>query len=257
MKKLIVFFIMLVTLFSLSSCVTSNGGKTYVSGDFKYKINSNSGEIMLIGFSDEGKTKETIVLPTMIGKRKVTTIGYLVDFTIDDGNGVWKADFRVSSYNKIYFHSFITKYNINSDYGIYWDADIDNLKVFYGRNFNENNLMLDNDLLISKCYIPMICKENNEDKTLYNYNNANVVYYLNDDTNDTFFADDCDGTKVNVIPPDPYRDGYEFMGWYKEKEGINKFDFDNDIIPNKQYDSNNNYIFKETSIYAKWESSAK
>jgi len=27
MKKLIVFFIMLVTLFSLSSCVTSNGGK--------------------------------------------------------------------------------------------------------------------------------------------------------------------------------------------------------------------------------------
>ena len=83
---------------------------------------------------------------------------------------------------------------------------------------------------------------------------ANVVYYLNDDTEDSYFVDDCDNEKIVNIPTDPVRDGYKFKGWYKEKECINKWDFENDIVPEKQYDENNEYIFIETSLYAKWES---
>ena len=82
---------------------------------------------------------------------------------------------------------------------------------------------------------------------------ANVVYYLNDDIEDSYFVDDCDNEKIVNIPTDPIRDGYKFMGWYKEKECINKWDFENDIVPEKQYDENNEYIFIETSLYAKWE----
>ena len=85
------------------------------------------------------------------------------------------------------------------------------------------------------------------------YKSVNVIYFMNDDTDEAFFVDDCDGTKVNVIPPNPYRDGYEFKGWYKEKECINSFDFENETIPNKEYDEVNNYILKENNIYAKWE----
>lgn len=257
MKKLIVFFIMLVNLFSLSSCVTSNGGKTYVSGDFKYKINSNSGEIMLIGFSDEGKTKETIVLPTMIDGKRVTTIGYLIDFMLDDGNGTWHGDFSGASYNKIYIHSFIKTAEKLNEIDLYSGVDLTKTSVFLPKVFPLSSLMENKKEYLSSFYISKNSKEGYEKSEYYQYNNANVVYYLNDDTNDTFFVDDCDGTKVNVIPPEPYRDGYKFLGWYKEKEGINKFDFEKDVIPNKQYDSNNNYIFKETSIYAKWESNAK
>ena len=108
MKKIIKIVFIFIICLTLSSCVTSNGGKTYVSGDFKYKINSNSGEIMLIEFSDEGKTKETIVLPTMIGKRKVTTIGYLVNYLIDDGDGVWKANFSDGIFKKIYILTLVS-----------------------------------------------------------------------------------------------------------------------------------------------------
>ena len=67
------------------------------------------------------------------------------------------------------------------------------------------------------------------------------------------FVDDCDGTIVNVVPPNPIREGYKFKGWYKEKECINKWDFEKDIIPSKEYDKEGNYIFKETAIYAGWE----
>ena len=50
----------------------------------------------------------------------------------------------------------------------------------------------------------------------------------------------------------PTRIGYTFMGWYKEPECINKWDFDNDIVPSKEYDENGQYILKEIKLYAKW-----
>ena len=89
---------------------------------------------------------------------------------------------------------------------------------------------------------------------------ANVVYYSIDwytssIENVPYFVDDCDGTLVNVIPPTPYRKGYTFTGWYKEEQCINKWDFEKDIIPAKEYDEEGNYINKETKIYAGWEKS--
>lgn len=79
---------------------------------------------------------------------------------------------------------------------------------------------------------------------------ASVVYFVDDDV---YFIDDCDGTIVNVIPPTPYKEGYEFIGWYKEKECINEWDFENDIVPAKIYNNDGEYLYQETILYAKWE----
>ena len=250
MKRICIILSFVLFIF-LSSC-TSNGGATHTYGDWKYKINTKTKEVMLIGFSKEGKKKETIVLPTMIEGKKVTTIGYLKDYIIDDSpNGRWTADFSGATYNRIYFHSLIVKSNVRNGEGIY-SSSSKNFLIFYGRFFTGTDLLYTNESYFQYCYIADINKEKMEDE-FYNYNLANVVYYMNDDTDSTFFCDDCDGTKVNVIPPDPYRDGYKFIGWYKEKEGINEFDFENYIIPSKEYDGENVYILNETSIYAKWE----
>ena len=249
MKRICIILSFVLFIF-LSSC-TSNGGATHTFGDWKYKINNKTNEVMLIGFSEEGKKKETIVLPTMIKGKKVTTIGYLKDYIIDDGDGIWTADFRGGTYKKIYLHSLVESPRLNSGDGLFSEPPTD-FNVFYGRYFKAD-IMLTNEENYSKCFIPLICKGGYEDRAHSHYNSANVVYYMNDDTDSTFFCDDCDGTKVNVIPPDPYRDGYKFIGWYKEKEGINEFDFEKEIIPSKEYDVENNYILNETSIYAKWE----
>jgi len=49
------------------------------------------------------------------------------------------------------------------------------------------------------------------------------------------------------------RKGYAFVGWYKEPECVNAWDFDNDRLPKFEYDSDG-YItnFVETKLYAKW-----
>ena len=78
-----------------------------------------------------------------------------------------------------------------------------------------------------------------------------IEYYIGE--NDFFFLDDADGTKVNVVPLTPYKEGYEFKGWYKDLEYNNPWDFENDIIPRKQYGEEGNYLFIETKIYVKWE----
>ena len=253
MRKIVKYLFAVAILFLLSSC-TSNGGATHTYGDWKYKINTKTKEVMLIGFSKEGKKKETIVLPTMIKGKKVTTIGYLKDFALDDSkNGVWTADFSGASFKNMYIHSFIKISDVRTGCGLFWESFNVDLKVFYGDILYDTDLMIKSSENWYRCFLADVRKKNYEGKIYSNYNSANVVYYMNDDTDSTFFCDDCDGTKVNVIPPDPYRDGYKFIGWYKEKEGINEFDFENYIIPNKEYDGENVYILNETSIYAKWE----
>ena len=252
MKKIFKFLFVLVCIFILSSCVTTNGGSTHTYGDFKYKINKDTGEVMLIAFSKEGKKKDTIVIPTLIKGRKVTTLGYMKDYLLDDGNGVWTADFSGGNYSKIYFHCYLTTYNICEGHGIYYSGN-ENLNIFFADIIDGTDLMIVDKKNMNRCFLPTASKTKYGGSLYNHYNSANVVYYLNDDTETTFFCDDCDGTKVNVIPPEPYRDGYKFKGWYKEKEGINEFDFENEIIPNKEYDIENNYILNETSIYAKWE----
>ncbi len=84
---------------------------------------------------------------------------------------------------------------------------------------------------------------------------ANVSYFYNYDNSDTinfkiFFIDDLDGETIKNIPPNPLREEYEFTGWYKEKECLNKWDFENNIVPSKIYDEDGNYIYKETILYA-------
>lgn len=82
---------------------------------------------------------------------------------------------------------------------------------------------------------------------MYNYEGAeNEGYY---------WVDSYDNETIQFIPPEPQREGYTFEGWYKEKECINKWDFEVDKtkeeIPLKEtsYD-----FYSGTYLYAKWQS---
>ncbi len=258
-KSKIGIFVLLIgsVVFGLTSCKTTNvEKKTYEYGDFKFKVLKGTNEFTIVGLTDEGKTKETLVLPTIVEGKKVTTIGYNEDFLLDDSvSGLWTVDFSGATYKNFYVHSLLKK----CDYKV--GSKIHNAITqgnFYYPSFLEREVKgilciePDNGFTTEKAKKDLLEETPTALLPKY-YQSVNVIYYMNDDTDNAFFVDDCDGTTVNVIPPDPYRIGYEFAGWYKEKECINSFDFENDIIPNKEYDEENNYILKENNIYAKWE----
>ncbi|WP_162849140.1 InlB B-repeat-containing protein [Haploplasma axanthum] len=245
MKKIVLAIIILFISVTLISC--SGKHYPYESGDFLYSkigVANPDVNIAIIGLSEEGKKKETLIFPTILDGFYVTKIGTIF------ASG--SKPIEISNAKSVYFPStIILRSSIK-----YQHTEEQEVNVYIGSRFPDTNLYpIKEYLKNSKIFINyeyLIEEEKIGHDAWYNYIPANIAYYIGNEERDLFFVDDADGTKVNVIPPDPYKEGYNFMGWYKEIEGINKWDFENDIIPSKQYDEEGEYQFIETKIYAKW-----
>lgn len=83
---------------------------------------------------------------------------------------------------------------------------------------------------------------------------ANVVYDINYETEYKYHCVDNYeyGSLIEIVPPDPEREGYTFGGWYKEAECVNKWDYVKDTLPEEILDEDGNTVFQETALYAKW-----
>lgn len=95
----------------------------------------------------------------------------------------------------------------------------------------------------------------NKNFTIYGYGNPDVLKYMSDynhsfiQINDVTF-DSQGGTSVEGIvvehnstidqPPTPTRLGYEFLGWYRDEDGIHPWGFDTDTV------------IEDLFLYAKW-----
>ena len=73
----------------------------------------------------------------------------------------------------------------------------------------------------------------------------NIYFYNNTSETDEniYWIDYEENGEIIFEPYDPYNEGYEFLGWYTEKECINEWDFDNDTILDQNTSIN---------LYAKW-----
>ena len=99
--------------------------------------------------------------------------------------------------------------------------------------------------------------ENEWEETVeVSFKKLNVSYLFNYEGEPNagyFFAREFEaGEKVESTPYEPMRDGYTFGGWYKEAECINEWNFDEDKLPETEYDEEGNVEFVETKVYAKW-----
>ena len=244
MKRFIIISLFMMCFCCVLSGCSSDPLERSEYGDYLYRVTNDSMRkhcITIMELSEQGKQKETIVFPTEINGVLVKAFGDEFGFRIEG---------RIESENlkNVYMHSQIERF-INEDmfnrvkyYELYsgFSEDMSRYFDFYDTVYlsKEDNTWLN--------------KLESDHEVFEKVRYANVIYYYNYDNKTTFFVDDCDGTVVNVIPPNPYRKGYEFLGWYKEPECINKWDFENDIVPSKEYDENGQYILKEIKLYAKW-----
>lgn len=81
----------------------------------------------------------------------------------------------------------------------------------------------------------------------FNIYKANICYFLNLEENDYYYYVDYyeENSFIEFIPPNPVKEGYVFDGWYKEKECINKWDFEIDTVKLEEN-------IEEIKLYAKW-----
>ena len=248
MKKILCIILLALLCFFSTGCLlvkyirNRDQFNRVASGDFVYStISSDEGHCRIIGLSEEGSKKEVLVFPAILD-------GYIVDGL---GAQFWLKDsgeIVITNAKKLYFP---TNYYVSHswlDFQTNYDKEEISAYIAGRRSFNDAHRIYEH--LYGDCEkIFTSGKFYDLYNTKYHLELANVVYYVDEEI---FFVDDCDGKIVNVIPPIPYKEGYEFMGWYKDKDCTIKWDFRNDIIDKKEYDEEGNYIYKETKIYSKW-----
>ena len=104
--------------------------------------------------------------------------------------------------------------------------------------------------------IPSVSYEEMQKSKKQNALPANIAYMFNhagSPNGGYFFVDLVEESGKIIKPPyDPRREGYNFLGWYKDEACTQAWDFENDTVE-IAYDEEGNRIYEEIKIYAGWE----
>ena len=225
----------------------------YESGDWRYAVRKNKDgtkEGYLIGFTEEGKQKECVVLPTELGGVTIVGICYRYRTSMMSASQVGKIESdclkriyvpNAYTYTKMNYANVVDLLPVDCLQIVWQDPDVNTGWVV--------QIFLDNSYI----YADNICRAKGE-KWRYKGYVANVSYMYNYDNapNDGYYwADNYENDLIKYIPPEPKREGYTFGGWYKDKECTEKWDFENDKTgDNIQYVFG--YQYTGTYLYAKW-----
>jgi len=272
MKKITTMILTGVFCLALAFSTGCTGGTiypTYEDGFFVYYKKGDYVEV--VGLTELGHQQKVIVMPETIGGHK---------YGILDSRGFGEVSARWGKNNtleKICFpkqvewlsHKRIPTFQTFADFSalkkiIYNSPAVKNTTItlssgsfmlfsFFGnydKDIFRDNYEEMNDTENNGVFFHLSITNPANIEFMYNYEEApNEGYYWIDDIDN--------GEKIEIIPPDPEREGYIFCGWYCEPECVNKWDFDTIInIPVPIETSNNDLLYYPknyvTFIYAKW-----
>ena len=236
MNKFNLILMILLILLCLTNCTTTKNKKE--CDDFKYEL--INGTAYVYDLSESGKKKEAIMLPAQLDGYK-TGLKELGIFFFQK-----TVNLQSDSMKNLYLNTDISK-NLAKENIKINTVNCNIFIPFYTKNLifqKNNNFYYSLESVVKSEFYSTIDKTKIANVS-YNYNYNKIGSH-------TYFIDDVDGEKITNIPPTPYREGYIFEGWYKEKECINEWNFDVDIVPSKEYTEEGEYIYKEITLYAKW-----
>ena len=114
----------------------------------------------------------------------------------------------------------------------------------------------DMDLFEGYCVITRCLYDKYYDGNNESYLPANISFMFNHAENPNqgyFFIDLVEESGTISKPPyDPRREGYIFLGWYKDEACEQAWDFENDTVE-ILFDEEGNRIYEEIKLYAGWE----
>lgn len=255
MKRIISLLILFILIFSLSSCSLFGERENVTVGDIIYlHVKTQSQEYYsVVGLSEEGKEKREIVIPGEVNGLEVRTIGFLRglkcigSITSDNLETIYLEKYMDFCFSYFFIDCPKLKKIICLEF-----KDLSDDELYYAGNIGPaiiNNKGKENEEIRGLPIYIFPSKDYVECFYLSIYNYANVVYYL--DENTVYYIDYYDEGKITYFPEEPIKYGYKFVGWYKEPECINKWDYENDLLPEilKEDDV---LTFKVTRLYAKW-----
>lgn len=235
MKKWIAFLLILTSVLMLAGC-----RKEEIYGDFKY-INYED-ECYIVGLTEEGMQKETLIVPETIAGLPITAL----DKRTFGPHPQWESEKlkRIYVFKNLFVckDTFLGCPNLNSAFI---------LNVNIGEKIG-GGIIGEIAGMPGRVFATYIFQERyyENDYTNYDVYPANITYYYNYDNapnGGCYWLDNLEnGEKITEIPQEPEREGYIFTGWYKEPECVNAWNFGRDTI----IAGEDEYI--ENALYAQW-----
>lgn len=269
MGKVLNGILFLIIVMMTSSCrFNPDPFDTVVYGDFIYSkytkgFNGEEGDISIIGLSEEGKKKEVLVFPNYLDGHRVVAFGNRMALKYTD-------PIEITNAKKIYFCNLFMntwdfcistfKYDESKHYEIFIGGAGRNSKSTVHDLFDYNATnYIDISLVDSKLFTTASPRLT----SIYDFRISTISYYVEEDL--SYFVDYVVNDKVSVIPPDPYRKGYKFDGWYENLTYTKEWDFDTIINPipieknleeyeysEYQEESEFDLEYEPVKVYAKW-----
>lgn len=244
MKRLFALLLCLMILCCFAGCHLGKQNKDVVDENFYCKV--IDGNNVAIGNLKTYPKSGAVFFPEKIENYTVTQLGFASGFGFG-GNGYFypRGPEGSTRIKRCYFPRSIKE--IGSGY-MYLTSG--NLQIFYcGEIVDLNNFNADEKV---KIYVPSekyaLFKEVLSEYFGGGLLKANVSYCLNYDGNSYYYIDYYEnGEKILYIPPEPQRDGYSFVGWFKESGCLNRWDFEVDALQITEE-------MQEIKLFAKWES---
>ena len=267
MKKIkkamaMVLFCVLTCCICLSFVGCGRGFRLYESEYFIYIVGNDRNTVAILGLTDRGKEQEYLVIPATIEGKEVVQIGCTTGLAVTKikekyGDAKY-AQLRSEKLRKVFILSKVDIKGTLGSSNVLIENEPPFEAIFYISNredsfhipkvfFFRTSLRGDTDLKYWEQQLadPYRCKFAANVSYDYNYEaSPNDGYYWIDNYEY--------GEGIEYIPENPLREGYTFGGWYKESECINVWDFEEDTLPEIQYDEQGIRVYQETKLYAKW-----
>ena len=253
-KKIISILICLITIiscFSLNGCLRSDKYEDYF---FLYEKNNDFA--VIVGLTELGKEQEVLVVPKQIEGLQIKRIGKSKSWfgydLIASGN-LEKIFVKNSTQFIFIYDGFLNCDNLENVILMHFD-------VSYLENYSDSG---DYRVIPPQCVINKETydeiKLSEEADWLRKFKIANIEFRLNykEGKEDIFWLDnepaDSLITKWYEGYYSPEREGYSFVGWYKESECVNEWDFENDkTLPDILDEETGETKKQVTRLYAKW-----
>ena len=196
---------------------------SYVNGPAALRPLKTGSYVAILGLTEEGKQKKTLIIPEEIDGKPVIQVGLHVALVYQ---------YKLSgNYKRVYLPS--TLLSTSDEYA-------GNQRVFFvgmpSKTLLENSSAW---IRVSKDVYEQ-CHNENETKTERVLQIADVEYYFD---GNLYWLDSCTWREPQKIiePPEPKKEGYEFLGWFEENSET-PWDFENNKIDFSKQDENGNYI---------------